>query len=320
MKKLLLASLAAFAAVAAIALPARAADFDYRLQPQAVADDVHVFVGQREDFDTANGGNIVNTGFIVAPQGVIVIDSGPSLRYGKQMRAAIRKVTDKPVVLVINTHLHPDHFLGNLAFADVPIAALAGTRQSIASDGNAFAENLFRMSGDWMAGTEVVVPTRVVEDGPLTVAGRTLRLIALDGHTGADLAILDENSRVLFAGDLAFNDRAPTTPHARIPRWLAALDTLERLFADAGVQVLVPGHGAVSRDAMPLARTRAWLVWLNEHFAQAAAAGQDMNDLLAEPLPERFATLPLARSEYRRSVGHLFPGIEAETLAHGHRH
>lgn len=180
------------------------------------------------------------------------------------MREAIRQVTDKPVALVINTHHHPDHFLGNQAFADGPIAALADVQKGIASDGNAFAENLFRMSGDWMKGTEVVVPTRVLQAGPLTVAGRPLRLLALDGHTAADLAVLDETSHVLFAGDLVFNDRAPTTPHAQIPRWLGALDSLERLMADAGVKMLVPGHGAVTQDAAPIARTRAWLRWLSK--------------------------------------------------------
>ena len=160
-----------------------AQDFDYRLSATPVARDVYAFIGKTEDFDTVNGGNIVNTAFIVAPQGVIVIDSGPSLRYGQQMRQAIGRVTDKPVALVINTHHHPDHFLGNQAYADVPIGALADTRQGITSDGNAFAENLFRMSGDWMKGTEVQAPTRTLQAGELEVAGRKLRLIALDGHT-----------------------------------------------------------------------------------------------------------------------------------------
>src|SRR5574343_2116091 len=302
MKKLL------FAALAWVALVAHGADFDYRLTPRAVAPDVYVFVGNTEDFDTTNGGNIVNTGFIVAPEGVVVIDSGASRRYGEQMRQAIRRVTDKPVVLVFNTHLHPDHFLGNQAFADVPIAALAGTQQGIAANGNAFAENLFRMSGDWMAGTEVVAPTRLVQAGPLTVAGRHLRLLALDGHTGADLALLDEGSGVLFAGDLVFNDRAPTTPHAQVARWMASLDTLEAMLAGGGVKVLVPGHGPVSRDAQPIRLTRDWLTWLSGALRRAAADGLDMNEILARPLPERYRTLPVAPAEYRRSVGHLLPG------------
>src|SRR5574343_1651862 len=154
-----------------------AAEFDYGLKPQQVADGVFVLIGKTEDFDTRNGGNIVNTGFIVAPEGVIVIDSGPSLRYGRQLRAAIARITPKPVALVINTHHHPDHFLGNQAFADVPIAALAATRHDIARDGNAFAENLYRMAGDWMKDTEVQVPTRELQSGEQRFAARRLRLL-----------------------------------------------------------------------------------------------------------------------------------------------
>ncbi|MFZ2269938.1 MAG: quinoprotein relay system zinc metallohydrolase 1 [Azonexus sp.] len=292
----------------------RAASFDYGLQARAVAPDVHVFVGRSEDFDTLNGGNIVNTGFIVAPQGVIVIDSGPSLRYGQQMRQAIAAVTPRPPVLLINTHHHPDHFLGNQAYAGLPIAALPSTSQGIAADGNAFAENLFRMSGDWLKGTEVVVPTRSLAAGPLLVAGRQLELIALDGHTGADLVIYDPASGVLFAGDLVFNGRAPTTPHADIGHWLAALEQLEALTRRPGFTALVPGHGMPTPDAAPLRRTRAWLVWLRESMRQAAEAGLDMNEVLARPLPPEFADLPVAASEYRRSVGHLFPAAEQAVL------
>ncbi len=293
---------------------ASAADFDYHLAAQRVAENVYAFVGRNEDFTTRNGGNIVNTGFIVAPDGVVVIDSGPSLRYGQQMRQAIAALNAKPLALLINTHHHPDHFLGNQAFAGTPIAALPATIEGIASEGNAFAENLFRMTGDWMKGTEVLAPARALTAGVVEVAGRRLRLIALDGHTGADLAIYDETSGVLFAGDLVFNGRAPTTPHADITHWLAALERLEAVTREAGFSALVPGHGAVSRDAAPIRQTRAWLLWLQGAMRQAARAGLDMNEVLALPLPAEFAELPVANSEYRRSVGHLFPAAELEAL------
>jgi uncharacterized sulfatase len=299
-----------------VALAGRVAaeDFDYRLVAQPIAPDVYAFIGRTEDFTTSNGGNIVNTAFIVAPQGVIVIDSGPSLRYGQQMRRAIAQVSDKPVALVINTHHHPDHFLGNQAFADAPIGALADTRQGIVSEGNAFAENLYRMSGNWLKGTEVQAPNRTLSAGKLDVAGRTLRLVALDGHTGADLVVIDEKSGVMFAGDLAFNGRAPTTPHADVGHWLAALDRLEGLTRESGFTALVPGHGAVTRDAAPIRQTRAWLNWLTASLRDAARAGQDMNDVLARPLPPVYADLPMAGTEYRRSVGHLFPAFERDAL------
>jgi len=53
---------------------------------------------------------------------------------------------------VVNTPQHPDHFLGNQAFANAPIAALPECRQGIAMDGNAFAENLFRLTGERVKG------------------------------------------------------------------------------------------------------------------------------------------------------------------------
>ena len=291
-----------------------AADFDYHLAPQPVAESVYAFIGRNEDFTTVNGGNIVNTAFIVAPGGVIVIDSGPSLRYGQQMRQAIATLSANSLTMLINTHHHPDHFLGNQAFVGTPIAALPATIEGIASEGNAFAENLFRMTGDWMKGTEVLVPARALTAGVVEVAGRRLRLIALDGHTGADLAIYDETSGVLFAGDLVFNGRAPTTPHADITHWLAALERLEAVTREAGFSALVPGHGAVSHSAAPIRQTRAWLLWLQGAMRQAARTGLDMNEVLALPLPAEFAGLAVAKSEYRRSVGHLFPAAEQEAL------
>lgn len=304
--------LAACATLAAMA--AGAAGFDYRLTPERVADGVHVFIGRSEDFSMENGGNIVNTGFIAGDGGVIVIDSGPSLRYGRQLRDAIGQIAGKPVALLINTHHHPDHFLGNQAFADTPIGALAATREGIAADGNAFAENLFRLTGDWMKGTEVAVPARTLAAGPLDVVGRRLRLVALDGHTAGDLAVFDERSGVLFAGDLVFNGRAPTTPHADIGHWLAALDRLEAISREPGFTALVPGHGPVARDAAPIRQTRAWLLWLRERMRTAAEAGMDMNDALAMPLPAEFADLAVGAAEYRRSVGNLFPAAEVEAL------
>lgn len=303
-----------FVLLAVLAGALGADDFDYRLVARPVATDVYAFIGKTEDFDTRNGGNIVNTGFIVGAEGIVVIDSGPSLRYGQQMRQAIARVSAKPVVLVINTHHHPDHFLGNQAFADVPIGALADTRQGIANEGNAFAENLYRMSGNWMKGTEVLAPNRTLEAGQLSVAGRSLRLVALDGHTGADLAVFDERSGVLFAGDLVFNNRAPTTPHADVGHWLTALDRLEKLTREAGFSALVPGHGAIARDAAPIRQTRDWLNWLTASLRESARAGLDMNEVLARPLPAVYDGLPLGAVEYRRSVGHLFPAFEQDAL------
>lgn len=293
--------------------PARARDpaaFDYGLVPRQIADGVYVLEGRKEDFSTANGGDIANTGFIVGIDGVIVIDTGSSRRYGEQMRAAIARVTPLPVVLTLNTHHHPDHFLGNQAFPPDTLAALPETIAGIEAEGGAFNDNLYRLVGDWMRDTEVVVPRRRLAASRQVIAGRDLELLALGGHTAADLVVIDHASGTVFAADLVFNGRAPTTPHADIPRWLDALAQLERLPA----RRWVPGHGAVHEDTGPLRQTRAYLDWLSRTLQGAAEGGLDMAEAMTLPVAAEFRGLALVEHEYRRSVVHLFPAAERAAL------
>lgn len=293
-----------------LTLPAHA-ELRYTLQPRQIADDVWLLEGSTDNFDKANGGNIVNTGFIVTETGVVVIDSGPSRRYGEAMRAAIASVTDRPVIKLLLTHHHPDHVLGNQAFTDVPIAALAGTTELLREQGNAMAENMYRLVGDWMRGTEVVLPTETLVPGTLDIGGRALRLLALRGHTGADLAILDERSGVLFAGDILFYQRALTTPNSPgLDVWLEDLDTLEAL----PWKRLVAGHGPVADDDAPFLQMRDYLGWLDGLLREAANGGADMNEVIQSPIPERFAGISLTRYELIRSVSHLYPRYEAMAL------
>ena len=300
------------AAVAAFGLTvtANAASFDYQLQPRKVADGVYTLIGKTENFSRDNGGNIVNTGFIVGTDGVIVIDTGPSKAYGEQQRAAIAKLSAKPVAQLLLTHAHPDHVLGSQAYAGVPLAALPATSAALTQSGDALLGNLYRLVGDAMLGTELRLPNAVAGNGAVTIAGRRLRLIAALGHTDADLMVFDEATKTLFAGDLVFFQRTPTTPNADIPKWLATLDVLEQL----DFTTLVPGHGPVLRDHAGIAQTRDYLQWLRDSLQGAARRGLDMPEVLQLPVPERFRQLAVLKTEYERSVSHLYPAYELDTL------
>ncbi len=306
MRRLLGACLAG----AALAAGAAAVNFDYGLKPEKIAPGTYVFEGRTEDFSVRNGGNIVNTGFIVTSAGVVVIDTGPSRRYGEQMRAAIRRVTPQPVVRVFNTHHHPDHFLGNQGYADVGIEALPETVQAIGREGKTLTENMYRLNGDWMRDTEALAPRALDGAGDIQVGDHRLMLVPRSGHTAGDLAVFDEATGVLFAGDLVFYNRAATTPHADLAQWQESLDALERM----PFKVLVPGHGPVVSDARAIAQTRDYLAWLAATLRQAAERGLDMNEVMALPLPERFRGIALADVEYRRSVTHLYPALEQAAL------
>ncbi|WP_377810831.1 quinoprotein relay system zinc metallohydrolase 1 [Azospirillum sp. A29] len=282
----------------------------YDLKPTRIAPDTYVFEGSTKHFTRANGGNILNSGFIVTADGVIVIQTGPSRRYGEEMRAAIRKVTEKPIRKVFISNLHPDYWLGNQAFADVPVAALPGTIAGIQEEGNGITENMYRLVGDWMRGTEVTLPTEPIYGSTVKFGDHRLRLIPLSGHTAADLMILDESTGVLFSGGVVFCDRTPTTPHATVADWLKELDAVDAL----DIRLLVPNHGHIRPDKACVAQTRDWLTWLDGTLRHAVESGLDMAEALELPIPERFQVLDVLREEYRRSVAHLWPKIEQASL------
>lgn len=286
---------------------ALAAPLNYALAPQQIAPNTWLLQGKLEDFSNRNGGNIVNTAFVVTEQGVVVIDTGPSLRYGKALRAAIGQITDKPIVRVFNTHHHPDHFLGNQAFKDIAIISLPETGKQIAQQGNAFAENMYRMVGDWMRSTEVFLPTQPIDKPEFTLGSHTFELLSFSGHSGADLVILDRKTGVLFASDMVFYQRALTTPHTPgLDIWIKEIEKLRKI----EFNLMVPGHGPVVTGFEALDQMAAYLKWLDQTLTHSAEAGLSMTEVINLPIKPEFKDIALTRNEFIRTVAHLYPSYE----------
>lgn len=229
------------------------------------------------------------------------------------MRAAIEAATGKGVDRIYITHRHPDHVVGAQAFEDAPVYALPQTHAALAADGEALLDGLFRLLGDWMRDSRAVLPTHSAEAGVVDIGGRSLQLIAWAGHSGeaqTDLAILDRQTGVLFAGDLVFNGRAPTTPHANLAAWHDALDAIAALQP----KMIVPGHGSAPTSMQAVEETKGWLTWLEAHLKQSAQDGVSIGEALSLPIDDRFSDWSLARHEYVRSVNHLYPAYRDAVL------
>jgi glyoxylase-like metal-dependent hydrolase (beta-lactamase superfamily II) len=212
--------------------------------PRQIAPGVYVFIGDGDAVAPANHGIVSNNGFIVGTSGVTVIDTGPSYRYGRAMIEAIRKVTPLPVELVIITHQGPEFVFGASAFRDrgVPILAHERTAQLIRERCHICLANLRKTLGeDEMAGSRVTVPDRTVKGTTeIDSGGRKLQLLHFGpASTPGDLAVLDTQTGVLFAGSIVSNGRIPELRNEQIPGWLAALENLRAL----DLNNVVPGFG-----------------------------------------------------------------------------
>jgi quinoprotein relay system zinc metallohydrolase 1 len=298
----------------ALAMPgvtALASDNAYSIAPMPIADGIWMVAGTDAAILPANGGAIANIAIIDTPAGTVLVDSGPSLRYGQALKVAAQTLTGKPVIRVYVTHLHPDHGMGIAAFDPAVVAALPGTIADMKRDGRGFSDALYRLLGDWMRGTEIVLPGIAIASADETFGGRQLRLMALSGHSSADLALLDERTGLLVGGDLVFHNRAPSTPTADLARWRESLATL----AQVPHKAVLPGHGPFdATGTAAIAQTRDWIDWLDTTLRDAVRAGLDMVEAGELPIPPRFAGMAAARYELQRSVSHLFPALEASLL------
>lgn len=289
---------------------------DYDLRARGIGNDTWVIDGEVADFSRANGCNIINTGFIATGAGVLVINTGPSLLYGQQQRRLI-EATLRPgerVIQVVNLNQHPDYFFGNQAWREERPQALAGSIAGMQAEGEDYASNLYRLCGDWMKGTVPTPAARPIESGLQTLGSHHLEWLRLAGHTADDLVLVDRSSGVAFVGGLVFADRVPTTPHADFERWLQSLDRLQALYEAGAFKHVVPSHGPMHNGLRGIEQTRDWIGWLTRHMRDNAEAGRDLSEVLALPVPERFARWAAQPAELRRSLMQWYPRFEGRAL------
>ena len=238
-----------------------------------VAPGIFVHIGKTALMTADNDGATANISFIVGESAVAVVDTGGSVREGRQLLAAIRARTDRPIRYVIYTHGHPDHIFGAATFegGGTEFVGHRNLPRALAARGQFYLDNFRRIMGaPLMEGVRIIPPTRLV-DGTvkLDLGARILTLRSWPAaHSDSDVSVLDEQSKTLFAGDLVFLAHIPVLDGS-IRGWLGVLPELAALPAER----VVPGHGAVSEWPGALAGQRRYLEILASDVRRLVASG-----------------------------------------------
>jgi glyoxylase-like metal-dependent hydrolase (beta-lactamase superfamily II) len=201
-----------------------------------------------------------NTIIIIAPQGLIVFDTGRHAQHAQQILDFAHS-QNRPIAAIVNSHWHLDHVGGNpplrAVFPDSRVyasSAITAARQGFlaqyrvqlqseiaAASAKPDAQQAMRAEIALIDAGTALEPTEVISrSARLTIAGRPLQ-VNLESHavTAGDVWVFDPKTRLLLAGDLVTLP-APFFESACPARWRTALSRLQQ----ARFDWLVPGHGA----------------------------------------------------------------------------
>lgn len=285
------AVLICFAILCGFALSARA---DFVPVAEKVVDNVYAIVGPVGQRSAENDGLNANFGFIVTPQGVILIDSGASRLGAEKIAAAIREVTDQRVRWVVNTGSQDHRWLGNDYFAGkgAEVMAMSRTAATQAEFAAQHMGSMKRFLGERMEGTKPLPAPKTLagDEATLELGGETLILRYTDAHFPGDTCVWLPKHSVMFSGDLIFVDRL-----LGVLPWSNVKNSQQAFHALAALKPahIVPGHGRVCDLAQAQRETGDYYDFLAD---KVGAAAKEMEELTATL--DRYQDLPEFRHLY----------------------
>ncbi len=282
------------------------------LTVREVAKGIHVHFGRHELPDTHNHGAIANIGFIVGDKCVAVVDSGGNPEEGVALKKAVEKITDKPICYVINTHVHPDHIYGNIAFKAEGVKFVGHHKlaRAMSTRGGYYVDRAKEQLGIELDAGNIIPPTLEVKGNmKIDLGNRILELTAHPtAHTDNDLSIYDKDTDTLWLSDLLFREHLPVLDGS-LNGWIAELERLQK----RDFRYVIPGHGALVTDwKNSLKPQLRYLGKLRDEIRVIIGQGGFLEDALKTVAYSEVKSWKLFDEFHRKNISTAFAELEWE--------
>ena len=237
----------------------------------AVADGIHMLVGR--------GGNLaVSTG----ADGTFLVDDQYAPQYAGIIEA-IKKLSDDPVKLLINTHWHGDHTGGNeqMGTAKAIIVAQENVRQRMSTD-----QVVEFFNSERPASPAIALPmVTFSKDITFHLNGNDIHVFhVLNAHTDGDAVVYFKQANVIHTGDTFFSEYYPFIDSGSGGSVSGTIKAAERILAITDDKTrVIPGHGKLS-DREGVEEYLAMLKAVHKAVAELIVAGNSVEQaVLAKP-------------------------------------
>ena len=284
--------------------------FDYTLEPKKVSETTHCFFGLSEVMDERNNGNMSNSCFVNMGTSYLVIDSGPTYQYAAQAYEKMKEIKNLPISYVINTHVHDDHWLGNAYYAEIGVTIIGSTafKDEVKVEMTRMQK---RISPEAFAKTTQEFPSVFVEDEKiLNINSQKVHLVSVNkkAHTDSDLFVYIPSEKMVFVGDLVFNDRIPSIRDGNLKGWIKALDEIRAM----DVKFIIGGHGKIV-DRSSIDMTYNYIKTLRDEVAAFIEEGEDIADVVNMVKMQEFKDVNFYDSMHRQNVEIAYRMLEWES-------
>jgi cyclase len=254
-----------------------------------------------------------NAAIILLGDSVLVVDTHSKPSAARALIEQIKKLTDKPVRYVVNTHFHWDHYQGNQAYpsswpAGIEIISSQATRENIEQRGiprvkheiTTMPQEIAGLKADLDKATDsaqkvqiqsnltqaedyfaelksmqVTLPTMTFDRS--LILHRKLRTVEIlwlgNAHTNGDVWVFLPKEKILICGD-ALHGWTPFMGDSYPYDWIRTLDAAEKLDFDQALG----GHGDVMRGKAKFELWKQYFHDLMDETAAAYSAGASLED------------------------------------------
>ena len=260
-----------------------------------------------------NTGHNNNLSFITSNEGVVVINAGASSSLAKALHDEIKKITNKPVILVINENGQGHAMLGNSYWIDqgVPILAHEDAIKEFEDNGPQILNRMIGYNRDKADGTRLALPTISFTDKYVINLGNFVieALYLGPAHSPGDISVWIPSKRLVIAGDMAFHERLlPIFSHTNTKEWI---DTWDNEFEKLNPIYVIPGHGHPTNMDQVRKYTRNYLVYLREKIGTFIESGGELKDAYyVDQTP--FSHLQTFKELATRNAGRVYEEMEFE--------
>ncbi len=285
------------------------APFDYKLKPKKVADNVWCFFGALDKPTKENAGNMANNCYVRTKAGYFVMDTGPSYQFAKQAYSAMEKIEALPVVYVVNSHNHDDHWLGNDFYKKKFNATLIGPETINTNYKDGDKTRMYNvLPKNAIEGTHIIKLDKTPKKPfILSFGGTEFKIIpmAVKAHTIDDVFVYMPKEKVLFAGDLVMNGRITSNRDGSVIGQIKAIDMIEKL----DWNVLVPGHGLIT-GKHAVDEARLYFKLLKERIMKALENDVDATEITQKVTLPEFKDKAMYDILNAQNVGYAFDELE----------